>query len=304
MPLTRVSPNIRDRSHSIRSRKSQVMDRPVKHRFSMATLRGNQQPELCRKLYKLIKAENHTIGSYENAGRDRVSIASQLSDWGESTGDVAVSDLSDKMGVLLAEMGEQEDLYAQNLEDYRNVLKHIRNTESSVQPARDYKVRVVDEIQKLKFKDPNSNKLVSLEQELVRAEAQMLVAEAQLTNITRQKLKEAFDIHLAATIERAEKQIILARHGRRLLNLLDDTPLVPGDTRGPYEHAEHARQVLNDAEQDLRRWEPSLEPIHFATAGMGANSMPSGQINGDRGEVSYDKEEMSPGSSVPQPFAA
>ncbi|KAK2743280.1 hypothetical protein FQN55_007470 [Onygenales sp. PD_40] len=250
------------------------MDRPIKHRLTMSTLRGIQQPELSKRLFKLIKTENHAIDSYEAAGRDRVSIASQLSEWGESTGDAAISDLSDKLGVLLAEMGEQEDLYAQNLEDYRTVLKSIRNTEGSVQPARDYKAKIVDEIQKQKIKDPTSSKLVSLEQELVRAEAQTLVAEAQLTNITRQKLKEAFDINLAATIERAEKQIILARHGRRLLNLLDDTPLVPGDTRAAYTEGDQARAILNDAEADLKGWEPSLEPIPSAAAGMGTNLMP------------------------------
>ena len=85
--------------------------------------------------------------------------------------------------MLLSELGEQEDLYAQNLEDYRGVLKAIRNTESSVQPSRDYKAKTADEIAKLKYKDPSSTKLPQLEQELVRAEAQNLVAEAQLTNI-------------------------------------------------------------------------------------------------------------------------
>lgn len=149
----------------------------------MSTLRGIQQPELSKKLFRLIKTENHAIDSYESAGRDRVSVASQLSDWGESTGDIAVSDLSDKLGVLLAEIGEQEDLFAQNLEDYRNILKQIRNTEGSVQPARDHKAKVLDEISKQKQKDPSSSRLISLEQELVRAEAQTLVAEAQLTNI-------------------------------------------------------------------------------------------------------------------------
>jgi len=62
-------------------------------------------------------------------------------------------------------------------------LKQIRNTESSVQPSRDNKAKISDEIQKLKYKEPTSPKLVTLEQELVRAEAQNLVAEAQLTNI-------------------------------------------------------------------------------------------------------------------------
>lgn len=174
----------RNRSLSIRSKKDKSSEKDArKHRFTMATLRGIQQPELAKKLFKVIKSENHVIGAHESAGRERVSIASQLSDWGESTGDDAISDISDKLGVLLSELGEQEDLFAQNLEDYRGVLKQIRNTESSVQPSRDHKAKISDEIQKLKYKEPTSTKLVTLEQELVRAEAQNLVAEAQLTNI-------------------------------------------------------------------------------------------------------------------------
>ena len=81
-------------------------------------------------------------------------------------------------------------------------------------------------------------------------------------------------MHFAATIERAEKQILLARHGRRLLNLLDDTPIVPGDARPTFEHADQARQILNDAEEDLREWQPNLEPIHSQATGMGSNLMP------------------------------
>jgi hypothetical protein len=245
-----------NRSLSNRSKNS---DRP-RHRFTMATLRGFQQPELSKKLFKIIKNENAIIGAYESAGRERVSVASQLSDWGESTGDQSISDISDKMGVLLAEIGEQEDLFVQNLEDYRGTLKQIRDMESSVQPSRDHRAKVADEIQKLKYKDPASTKLVTLEQELVRAEAQNLVAEAQLTNTTRRKFKEAFELHLAATIERAEKQTILARHARRLLQLIDDSPVVPGDQKEQYEHGPEARRILNDAESDLRAWEFNAEP--------------------------------------------
>lgn len=105
----------------------------------MASLRGIQQPELSKKLFKLIKSEGNVIGAYETAGRERLSVASQLSEWGEATTDEAVSEISDKLGVVLAELGEQEDQFAQNLEDARTVLKHIRNTESSVQPSRDSK---------------------------------------------------------------------------------------------------------------------------------------------------------------------
>jgi len=259
----------------------------------MASLRGIQQPELSKKLYKIIKSENHAIDAYESAGRERVAIAQQLSEWGESTGDDAVSEVSDKLGVLMAEIAEQEDLYAAQLEDYRGVLKQIRNTESSVQPSRDHKVKVTDEIAKLKYKEPQSTKIVQLEQELVRAEAQSLVAEAQLTNITRQKLKEAYDIHFAATIERAEKQIILAKQARRVLNLLDDTPIVPGDAHPVFDGAEDARQILNDAEDQLRAWQLHIEPIHTNAGSLGVGAMPGGVMIGSGrsqygSEVGYD----------------
>lgn len=125
---------------SIRSKKKSSSDEP-KHTFAISTLRGLQQPELSKKLFKLIKSENHAINAYETAGRERLAIASQLSEWGEETGDDAVSEISDKLGVLLAEMGEQEETYAQGLEEYRGVLKQIRNTEASVQPTRDQKTK-------------------------------------------------------------------------------------------------------------------------------------------------------------------
>ncbi|KAF2839490.1 hypothetical protein M501DRAFT_1002913 [Patellaria atrata CBS 101060] len=281
-------PKQRNRSLSVRSSRKDTggsEKSTPKHRFTMASLRGIQQPDLSKKLFKLIKSENHVIAAYETAGRERAAIASQLSDWGEATNDDAVSEISDKLGVLLAEIAEQEDLFAQNLEDSRGILKQIRNTESSVQPSRDHKAKVADEIQKLKYKEPQSTKIVTLEQELVRAEAQSLVAEAQLTNITRQKLKEAYDIHMAATIERAEKQIILAKNARRLINLLDDTPIVPGDTHPAFENEEAARQILNDAEDDLRSWRPNLEPITSSAGRLGAGGLHNGENYAAGGEV-------------------
>lgn len=252
------------RALSVRSNKSQggggsSRGGGARRGFSFNSLRGVTQPELSQKLWRLIKSENKLISAHEAAGRERISIATQLSEWGEHTGDEAISDVSDKVGVILSEIGEQEDSYAHAIDDSRAVLKAIRNTEASVQPSRDGKDKIADDIARLKSKEPESARLVILEQELVRAEATNLVAEAQLTNITRQKLKEAYENEFAATIERAEKQIILARHGMRLLQLLDDTPVVPGDARPVYHHGAQARRILNDAEDDLRDWSPALQ---------------------------------------------
>lgn len=75
-------------------------------------------------------------------------------------------------------------------------------------------------------------------------------------------------------IERAEKQIILAKHGHRLLTLLDDSPITPGDARRVYEHGGAARQVLNDAEDDLKSWETNRgqDLVENEATGFGAGS--------------------------------
>ena len=134
----------RNRALSIKSKLTGGKDdkSAPKHRFTVASIKGTQQPELSKKLYKMIKSENHAISAHETAARERGGIAQQLSDWGEGTEDETISDISDKLGVMLAEIGEAEQQYAQGLEDYRAILKQIRNTESSVQPSRDHKVKV------------------------------------------------------------------------------------------------------------------------------------------------------------------
>lgn len=64
----------------------------------------------------------------------------QLSIWGEA-GDEDVSDVTDKLGVLLYEIGELEDQYVDRYDQYRVTMKSIRNIEASVQPSRDRKYR-------------------------------------------------------------------------------------------------------------------------------------------------------------------
>lgn len=100
-------------------------------------------------------------------------------------------------------------------------------------------------------------------------------------------------MHMAATIERAEKQILLARHGRRLLSLLDDTPLVPGETRSNYVQQEQGRQIMDEAENDLKEWEPRLEPISMQSGRSGQQQNGDDLTNGDHEEESsYQKDEV------------
>lgn len=115
---------------------------------------------------------------------------------------------------------------------------------------------------------------------------------------TRNKLREAYDTEFAAVIERAEKQIILAKHGRRLLDLLDDSPVTPGDARRRYENGLAARQVLIDVEDDLKAWENNAnaydsiladdtyhESSHVAMDGSSALGGSGSRGGGVRGET-------------------
>jgi hypothetical protein len=87
---------------------------------------------------------------------------------------------------------------------------------------------------------------------------------------------------------------LLAKQARRILNLLDDTPVVPGDTHQTFEGVEVARQVLNDAEDDLRNWQPNLEPVHSTAGTLGVGAMPGSAVAGN-GASPYAGEEAALG---------
>lgn len=51
--------------------------------------------------------------------------------------------------------------------------------------------------------------------------------------------------------------------------------MLPGDVRPVFEHGNQARQILNDAEDDLREWQPELEEVGSSAQGLGNNLMPA-----------------------------
>jgi hypothetical protein len=100
-----------------------------------------------------------------------------------------------------------------------------------------------------------------LEQELVRAEAESLGAEAQLSNITREKLKAAFTYQFDALREHCEKIAIIAGYGKHLLELVDDTPVTPGETRQAYDGYDASKAIIQDCEDALTNWVTSSAAV-------------------------------------------
>ncbi|KAG0668019.1 Eisosome core component [Maudiozyma exigua] len=210
-------------------------------------------PELARKLSQLVKIEKNVLRSMEVTANERREAAKQLSIWGLENDD-DVSDITDKLGVLIYEVSELDDQFIDRYDQYRLTLKSVRDIEGSVQPSRDRKDKITDKIAYLKYKDPSSPKIEVLEQELVRAEAESLVAEAQLSNITRSKLRAAFNYQFDSIIEHSEKIALIAGYGKALLELLDDAPVTPGETRPAYDGYEASKQIIIDCESALNEW--------------------------------------------------
>lgn len=77
--------------------------------------------------------------------------------------------------------------------------------------------------------------------------------------------------------------------------------MVPGDTRPAYDSEEAARQVLEDAENDLRSWEPSVEPIgSFAEdAARTGNDSLSNETEQDVESVATGRSGVKVGNAVP-----
>jgi hypothetical protein len=88
-----------------------------------------------------------------------------------------------------------------------------------------------------------------------------LVAEAQLSNITREKLKAAFQYQFDALREHCEKVAIISGYGKHLLELIDDTPVTPGETRQAYDGYDASKAIIQDCEEALANWVQSKASV-------------------------------------------
>jgi hypothetical protein len=75
-----------------------------------------------------------------------------------------------------------------------------------------------------------------------------------LSNITREKLKAAFNYQFDAMREHSEKLALIAGYGKHLLDLIDDTPVTPGEARPAYDSYDNSKQIIVDCENSLSEW--------------------------------------------------
>ena len=67
-------------------------------------------------------------------------------------------------------------------------------------------------------------------------------------------MKTAFNYQFDSIREHAEKIALIAGYGKALLELLDESPVTPGETRPAYDGYEASKQIIIDAENALASW--------------------------------------------------
>lgn len=74
-------------------------------------------------------------------------------------------------------------------------------------------------------------------------------------------MKAAFNYQFNALREHSEKIAILAGYGQHLLELIDDTPVTPGETRAAYDGYEASKAIIQDCEDALTTWVDSKAAV-------------------------------------------
>jgi hypothetical protein len=157
---------------------------PRRHTNSTSGLFGSVSKVLSSndKIEKLSKATSDQYRSTELVAREQLERAFRLSDWGETTGDDEVSDITDKIGVLLAEFSDQEDNFAEKLPELLSTYSIIRKAQRAFEDSKARVDSLLSEITNLKSKIPNSPKIPKMTETLVRAETERMVREAEFKN--------------------------------------------------------------------------------------------------------------------------
>lgn len=83
---------------------------------------GSLGPEGSRKSSQLVKTEKNVMRALELLGEERRNAAKGLTQWGEDQED-DVSDITDKISVLVYEMGMIDDAYIDRYDQYRLAMK-------------------------------------------------------------------------------------------------------------------------------------------------------------------------------------
>lgn len=114
-------------------------------------------------------------------------------------------------------------------------------------------------------------------------------------------MKAAFTYQFDAIREHSEKLAIIAGFGKHLLELVDDTPVTPGETRNAYDGYEASKAIIQDCEDALTNWVEQNASVKskLSTRARTLSQRRAARIRGDGHDLTDQDQSMDRESWVP-----
>jgi hypothetical protein len=151
--------------------------------------------------------------------------------------------------------------FQDSVDQYRETLKSISVKESSLQPGRDQKRKIKDQIERLQSSYSSMEKLNNLKEQLAQLEEFTAPDEAEMNNFKRIATREGLYLLLNGMHAMASKSDIISTFGKYIVDELDVEPVKVGEERRPYESAEKTKRIQDDAERAIEQWNPDKAKV-------------------------------------------
>ncbi|KAF1797360.1 Eisosome component PIL1-domain-containing protein [Mucor lusitanicus] len=232
-------------------------DRPLSEKGLLGVLEYSQKSSRC-------------IGQL--ADDNRVS-ANNLMTYGSVLGD-DLTDVTSRLGHLLIQWSNILMEFQDSVDQYRDTLKSITVKEASLQPGRDQKRKLRDQIERLQNSLSSMDKVNNLKEQLAQLEEFTAPDEAEMSNFKRIATREGLYLLLNGMHAMSSKSDIISTFGKYIVDELDVDPVKAGEERRPYTGAEKTKRIQEDAQRAIEQWNPDKAKVRRTlTAHHGHNPL-------------------------------
>lgn len=164
--------------------------------------------------------------------------------------------------------------FQDSIDQYRDTLKSISIKEASLQPSRDQKRKLKDNIERLQGSLSSLDKLNNLKEQFEQLEEFTEPDEVEMNNFKRIATREGLYLLLNGMHAMASKTDIVSTFGKYVVDELDVNPVKPGEERQSYTAMDKTKRIVDDAKKAIDQWNPDKTKVRRTlTSHLGRNPL-------------------------------
>ncbi|KAF7306982.1 Eukaryotic translation initiation factor 4e [Mycena indigotica] len=193
---------------------------------------GQQYSSSTTPIQRIITVEKGAALDLDSLGRDSKAMSKELYTWGQ--GEAAdLKDVTDRLAYMNFVLGALSTTLGEKINGARGPMKNLRTIEAAVQPRRNLRASLQQQINRIEQDQPRGmeKRLAELQQKLKDAIAEDQPQEAELALSKRQAIRTSETQKWEAIREFGEKLVILAQAATPVIEAL---PKFPPTVETPY----------------------------------------------------------------------